>query len=370
MSFNGLRLGLIGPMPPPSGGMANQTRQLAELLGREGASVSLVATNAPYRPACLERVRWVRSIFRIVPYVHALWRCAGRVELFHVMANSGWSWHLFAAPAVWIGKLRGIPVLVNYRGGEAEAFLSRAHRWVLPTLRRVDMLAVPSDFLRNVFEQYGVTAHVLPNIVDLARFRPLEQKSPTAARASHIVIARNLEVIYDNATAIRAFAIVLRNLPNASMVVAGSGPERNALERLAQDLGVASRLTFAGTLDREEIADLYRTGHVAINPSRVDNMPNSILEALASGVPVVSTRVGGVPHMVQDGVTALLVPPGQPEAMAEAVMRVLNDRNLACLLRDNGLIEVQRYAWGSVGPKLLSAYNCALRRPSSDMLAA
>ena len=82
---------------------------------------------------------------------------------------------------------------------------------------------------------------------------------------------------------------------------------------------------FCGTLDRDEMAALYRSASVVINPSRVDNMPNSVLEAMASGVPVVSTNVGGVPFILREDVTGLLVPRADPEAMAAAVLRVLGD---------------------------------------------
>lgn len=114
--------------------MANQTRQLAALLQQEGLRVEVVPVNAPYRPAWIERVTGVRALFRLAPYLLALWRVAGRTRLLHVMANSGWSWHLFATPAIWIASLRGIPIVVNYRGGEAAAFLQRSYRWIRPTL--------------------------------------------------------------------------------------------------------------------------------------------------------------------------------------------------------------------------------------------
>ncbi|HEC26126.1 MAG TPA: glycosyltransferase family 1 protein, partial [Gammaproteobacteria bacterium] len=105
--------------------MANQTRQLAGLLRTAGADVSLVQINAPYRPAWVGRLQGIRALFRLFPYIWQLWHTAGKVRLFHIMANSGWSWHLFAAPAIWIGWLRGVSVIVNYRGGEAEEFFSR-----------------------------------------------------------------------------------------------------------------------------------------------------------------------------------------------------------------------------------------------------
>src|SRR6266567_4483278 len=97
-----LRIAIVGPLPPPSGGMANQTRQLTELLRAENMHAEVVQVNAPYRPAWIGHIRVLRALFRLLPYLVRLWRSAGDAQLFHVMANSGWAWHLSAAPAVWI----------------------------------------------------------------------------------------------------------------------------------------------------------------------------------------------------------------------------------------------------------------------------
>ena len=176
--LNALRIGLIGPLPPPSGGMANQTRQLGELLAAAGAQVTTVQVNAPYRPSWIGRVPLARSVFRLLPYLSALWRAAGKSDVFHVMANSGWSWHLFAAPAVWVARSRGVAVVVNYRGGEAAEFLQGSAALVRFTMRRVAALVVPSGFLQGVFQRFGMQAEIVPNIIDLSRFAPRE-----AARA-------------------------------------------------------------------------------------------------------------------------------------------------------------------------------------------
>jgi glycosyltransferase involved in cell wall biosynthesis len=129
--------------------------------------------------------------------------------------------------------------------------------------------------------------------------------------------------MYDIATALRAFAILRKRFPDSRMTIAGSGPEAGALRTLAAGLGIADAVNFCGTVDRNRMAELYRSASVVLNPSRVDNMPNSVLEAMASGAPVVSTNVGGVPFIVRDGATALLVPPGDAEAMAQAAQRIL-----------------------------------------------
>jgi glycosyltransferase involved in cell wall biosynthesis len=354
-----LRIGLVGPLPPPSGGMANQTLQLAKLLGEDGHSVETIQVNCAYRPAWAGRIKGVRAVARLLPYLAHLWSAAGRVQLFHVMANSGWSWHLYAAPAIWIGRLRGTPVVINYRGGEADTFLARALAWVRPSLVRASVVIVPSGFLKAVFGKYGFATQVVPNIINLERFSvaaPAAGAARHAARAPLLLVARNLEPIYDNASALRAFALVRASYPAARLVVAGSGPLLADLEQLAATLGVVDAVQFTGRVDNSAMGALYQSADVMINPSLVDNMPNSVLEALACGVPVVSTNVGGVPFMVEDGKTALLVPPAAPEAMAAALLRVLGEPALALALREAGLQYVQQYAWSGVRPRLLQVY--------------
>jgi glycosyltransferase involved in cell wall biosynthesis len=347
---------IVGPLPPPSGGMANQTRQLARLLSDEGCEVAIAQVNAPYRPSWIARVRGVRALFRLAPYLVALWRDTRRADVVHVMANSGWAWHLFAAPAVWIGKLRRKAVVVNYRGGDAASFLHRQARWVVPTIKRASIVIVPSGFLARVFADNGVIARIVPNVVDLERFAPGVNEGATP----HLIVTRNLEDIYDIPTALRAFVVVRNSFPAARLTVAGSGPRYEDLLGLASTLGIAEAVMFTGRLDNEDIATLYRAADLLLNPSRVDNMPNSLLEAMASGVPIVSTNVGGIPHLVRDGETALLVSPNDPAAMAAAALSVLNDKALAKRLRTRGLDASKAYSWPSVRTQLASVYSSAV----------
>ncbi len=352
----GLRIGLVGPLPPPSGGMANQTRQLAELLTNAGATVTTVQVNAPYRPSWVGRMPGLRSVFRLVPYLLTLWRVAGRVDLFHVMANSGWSWHLFAAPAVWVARARGVGVVVNYRGGEAQAFLQRSGWLVRPTMHQASALVVPSGFLQDVFSRFAMPADIVPNIIDLSRFHP---RLPAPMDAPHLVVTRNLEALYDNETAIRAFQIVRASFPAAHLTIAGSGPQEQRLRDLVAELNLSNVIKFAGRLERDAMAALYRSADIMLNPSLADNMPNSVLEAWASGVPVVSTNVGGIPYLAQDGITASLVPPGEPVAMAQACVALLSDPSLWRSRSESGLQEAQRYTWLCVQPVLGKIYRRA-----------
>jgi len=368
VTLSGRRIGLVGPLPPPAGGMANQTRQLAELLEREGASVTLVQTNAPYRPRFVASIRGLRGLFRFIPYVLRLWRVTGQVEIVHVMANSGWSWHLCAAPAIWIAYWRRVPAVVNYRGGEAGTFLARSSTAVRRTLRHSAALIVPSGFLKEVFERHGMPAGIVPNIIDLERFHAAHDGASPTTR--HLVVARNLEPIYDIPTALRAFALVRKALPDVRITVAGSGPERAALELLSRDLGIEKDVLFCGTRDRDEMAGLYRSATVVLNPSRVDNMPNSVLEAMASGVPVVSTNVGGVPFILRADVTGLMVPADDPQAMADAVLRLLANPEIASRIAAAATHDVQQYAWAHVRQRWADVYRDALARSHQPTIHA
>jgi L-malate glycosyltransferase len=358
-----VHIGLIGPLPPPPGGMANQTLQLNDLLLRDGHKVELVQMNAPYSPAWAGRIPVLRAGVRLLPYLWRLWRVAGQVQLLHVMANSGWSWHLFAAPAIWIARLRGCPVVVNYRGGEADAFLQRAADWVRPSLRRSAALLVPSGFLEAVFQRHGFGSTVVPNVINLDRFGVADGRTtPSGCRAPTVLVARHLEPIYDNKTALRAFALLAARYPAAQLVIAGSGPEAEMLAALADHLGIAQAVRFTGRIDNSAMAALYREADIMLNPSLVDNMPNSVLEALAGGVAVVSTDVGGVPYLVEHRRSALLVPPQNPQAMADAMLLLLGEPDLKERLRQAGLQLAEQYTWTQVRPRLLQVYRSVIEK--------
>lgn len=369
MKITSLNVGLVGPLPPPYGGMANQTQQLTKLLRKEGILVELIQVNRAYRPNWVGRIKGLRAVFRLLPYLINLWQSANKVQVFHIMANSGWSWHLFAAPAIWIAKIKKKPVIINYRGGEADAFFEKNFSWVKPSLSQVNAIIVPSGFLEAVFSKRGFPTSIVPNIIDLSRFS-VEKNSKVKSRIDfpNILVARNLELIYDNATALRAFSIVIKKLPTSRLTITGSGTELQTLENLVSELGLQDSVIFTGRVNNNEMAELYQNSDVMVNPSLVDNMPISVLEALASGVPVVSTNVGGVPYMVEHGKTALLVPVQDPSAMAEAILMILTNPDKAQQIRSAGLNVVQNYTWKKVRNQLISVYENVLKERNNPKI--
>lgn len=351
-----LHVGLVGPLPPPFGGMANQTKQLATLLQAEGVDVLLVQTNKPYPNAIIGRLKGIRAFFRLIPYLAALWKATRQVDCLHVMANSGWSWQLFAAPAVWVAWFNNVPVIVNYRGGEADSYLQASIKFVAPTLKKVSALIVPSGFLQDIFKKYGFSAEVIPNIVDVNRFVFAASKRVRNIDAPVIVIARNLEAIYGIDVAIDAIALLKQKIPMVRVLIAGSGPLLEPLLQRVKQAGLADNIEFTGRLNPEQIAELYAKADIMLNPTRVDNMPNSVLEALAAGLPIVTTAVGGVPYIVSDAETALMVESGNPEMMANRLEQLINDTGLYEKLAYNGNQYVQQYAWRHVKQQWLGLY--------------
>lgn len=355
-----LRLGLVGPVPPPNGGMAMQTQQLSRLLESEGVTVDLLATNGPYRPAFMAGIPVVRALFRLIPFLFSLWRLAGRVDVIHLMANSGWSWQLHSAPTLWLAWLRSTPVAINYRGGEAQAYFERSFRRVRPSLRKAAVIVVPSGYLQTVFERFGETTRIIPNIIDRELFHP---RAGRTQGTFTLVITRNLEPIYGIDTAIHAFARVYAADPSLRLRIAGSGPAESSLRALVQELGLSDAVSFEGRLDRQGIVALYGEADAMLNPSTVDNMPNSVLEALACGLPVISTDVGGVPYIVRHRETALLVPPADVPTMARAISELKGDITLRRTLTDNGLAEIEQYTWPRVRRQWLDLYASLCNSP-------
>jgi len=350
-SLVGRRVALVGPLPPPAGGMANQTRQLARLLDGEGLIVEVVRTNES-PPVWLKEVRGIRAALVAARFLPRLYGAVRRADFVHLMANSWWSFHLFATPTVGIARRLGKPVVLNYRGGEAGDFFARQFRWVESTLHGADRVVVPSGFLQEVFAGFDVATTIVPNVVDLAHFAPATE----VVQGPHLLVARNLETLYGIDTALRTCALLHQRGVPAQLTIAGAGPEERALRDLARDLGMDGHVRFTGQVDNHAMGELYRAARIALNPSRADNMPISILEAMASGVPVVSARVGGVPYLVEHGVTALLVPPDDPLAMADAVLRLHNDAAGYRQMREAGLQAVTRYTWQEVRERLFAVY--------------
>jgi glycosyltransferase involved in cell wall biosynthesis len=120
----------------------------------------------------------------------------------------------------------------------------------------------------------------------------------------------------------------LASVPGVTLAIAGAGPDRRGLERRADELGLAGRVRFLGSLSRDGVLRLFRAADASLLPSSWENFPHTVVEALAVGTPVIATAVGGVPEVVRDGGNGLLVPAGDPDGLASAIARFFEDEEL------------------------------------------
>ncbi|WP_448212537.1 glycosyltransferase family 4 protein [Colwellia sp. MEBiC06753] len=350
---------IVGPLAPPAGGMANQTKQLANFLELEGLTVSIIQVNAPYQPAWVGKIPMLRAVFRLFDYKKQLKKRLADVDVVHVMANSGWSWHLFAAPAIRIAKKLNKPVILNYRGGYADEFFAKSWQSVKKTMGLVDEILVPSSFLQEVFAKYGIQASVVPNVLNQQRFNC---ENRTSVMRPTIIITRNLEAIYDVETAIKIFEKILMQFPQAELKVAGTGPELDKLVALCDELAIRSQVEFLGRLAPDDISALYKSADLMLNTSIVDNSPNSIIEALACGTPVVTTNVGGIPKLVRHLQDALLADIKDVDQLSALALSTLKDKALRDKLVANGLVTVEKFFWSNVWQKLQQSYQQAIKQ--------
>jgi glycosyltransferase involved in cell wall biosynthesis len=353
MSAPRLNVAIVAPSMTILGGQAVQASRLLRSW-RDDPDVQawLVPIN-PVPPAPLAwaiKVKYLRTIATQLAYWPLLIRELRKADLVHVFSASYFSFLLAPLPAVLVAKLLGKPVVMNYRSGEAPDHLERSGI-ARATLRHVDRNAVPSAFLRDVFAAFGIPAEIIPNIVDVERFR-FRRRERLRPR---VLSTRNFEGLYNLPCTLRAFRLVQDRFPDAQLTLVGAGSQDQPVRRLAEELRLR-HVTFAGRVPPDEIWRYYADTDLYLQTPNIDNMPASVLEAFASGCPVVATNAGGVPAILTNGLHGLLVPCNDHQAAAEAMIRLLEDPALARRIADAALDSCARYQWSSVRSQWVALY--------------
>jgi glycosyltransferase involved in cell wall biosynthesis len=362
-----MRVAVVAPSLGILGGQAVQARRLIDHLdGLEGIQVELLEVN-PQLPGLLgrlQRIKYVRTVLTSIRYFASLLVRLPRYDVVHVFSASYWSFVLAPLPAMAVGRFYGKKVVLNYHSGEAEDHFTRWPSAVRAT-RLAHAVIVPSQYLVDVMARFGIRARSIFNFVDVDRI-PYRRRTSLQPR---LLTNRNLEPLYNVSLVLRAFARIQHEIPDSTLVVAGFGSQRSALETLVRELGLRN-VTFAGRVAADRMVDLYGAADLFLNGSNIDNMPLSILDAFAAGVPVVSTNAGGIPYVVKDGVTGLLTEREDEEAMAAAALRLLRDAPLALRIADAARAEcLANYVWPVVRDQWVRLYRtligCNVRGASS-----
>lgn len=361
-SGNELRVLIVAPSFDILGGQSVQAARLMERLRDEPSlRVGFLPIN-PRLPGplrSLQAIKYVRTLVTSIAYIASLLLRVYKYDVIHVFSASYLSFVIAPTPAILIGKLYRRKVLINYHSGEADDHLRRWRRSAIPTIKLADVIIVPSEYLVRVFKEFGLTAHAIYNLVDTARLHFRERVPLRPLFLSN----RNLEVHYGVDRVLRAFAIIQTKFPEAVLEIVGDGSQRRALETLARDLNVRNT-TFRGQIPPTSIAGVYDRAEIYLNGSEIDNQPLSLLEAFACGLPIVTTDAGGIPDMVTDRKTGMVVPRGDYAQMADRAIELLNNPEQARQMIENGRQECLKYSWDAVRSAWLNTYH-GLRDPES-----
>jgi glycosyltransferase involved in cell wall biosynthesis len=351
-----IRVAIVAPTLDILGGHSVQAQRLLTAW-RDDPDISawLVPIN-PLPPPALRgalRVKYLRTLVTEATYIPQLVQQLARADVVHIFSASYSSFLLAPLPAMVVAQAYGRPVVLNYHSGQAADHLQRS-KIARTMLARVECNVVPSPFLAEVFARFGLQATVVPNIIDLDRFA-FRERRPLRAR---FLSTRNLDYPYNVACTLRAFRAIQDHRSDASLTVVGSGPEEAALRQLADELDL-NHVRFAGRVHPNEIADFYADHDIYIQTPDIDNMPLSVIEAFASGLPVVSTEAGGMPDILRHGHQGLLAPVNEHEAVARQALNLLEAPDMARQLARNAHGACKSYTWAAAREQWLQVYRGA-----------
>ena len=359
-----LRVAIVAPTLDILGGHSVQAERLLTAW-RDDPDVDawLVPINPRPRPALRAAlgVKYLRTVVTEGTYLPLLVRELARADVVHVFSASYSSFLLAPLPAMIVARLMGRPVVLNYHSGEAADHLQRSVV-ARAALSRVESNVVPSPFLAEVFARFGLPATVVPNIIDLERFA-FRDRNPLRPR---FLSTRNLGYPYNVACTLRAFRLIQDRRADASLSVVGSGPDEAALKQLAVDLGLNS-VRFLGRVAPDAIAGVYADHDIYLQTPDLDNMPLSVIEAFASGLPVVSTEAGGMPAILRHGHHGLLAPVRDHEAVAREALSLLSNPDRARQFAREAWSTCASYTWAAARQQWLGVYRAALTRCASSV---
>ena len=356
---NAPRVAIVAASLDILGGQGVQALSLLEALRADGQPVTFLPINPrfPRGLGGLRRLPGVRTVVNQSLYLPGLARLAN-VDVAHIFSASYASFLLAPAPAMAVARLLNKRVVLHYHSGEADDHLAHWGALVHPWLRLAHHIAVPSEYLRGVFNRYGHHVHVIPNVVDLSRFKYRERRP----LRPHLLSTRNLEPHYRVDIIIHAYARVKARVPAATLTIVGYGSEEPRLRRLVSSLELEG-VNFLGRVEPHNMPAVLDDHDLFMNASVVDNQPVSILEAFAAGMPVISTPTGDIGALVRDHETGLQVPPFNPEEMAHAVEWMLTHPDCALAYSGNARALTTRFTWPAVRDAWAALYRSSDRNP-------
>lgn len=330
-----------------------------EIAGVKIKRVKGLVLNDPHRAASLLLFRRCHKYIldRDFDVIHAL-------DIYSSMAQM----------VIRFARKHRIPCVMTCHTVMDSPFLILLQRLMSLAMSKADRLIAVSQasarFARSLgFPEKRIT--VIHNGVDLACFNGevdafVMRKElgisdePLVVTASRLIKRKSPDLL------ISAFAKVLKVIPDAKLVIAGSGREEDNLSRQIKGLSITDSVFMVGELPKEKIAQLMAAADVFVLPSKIESFGLSLLEASAVGVPVVCSNSGGVPEVFQDGFNALLYPPGDENAMAQAIICLIQDKELAKTISANAVETARRFTWEMAAKQTLRVYEEVLQENASS----
>ena len=319
-----------------TGSISGQVELLQRNLEKEGLMADIFNTRGSliYRLLCKQRLLRKAADYDVL-HIH----CCSNVGFFPAIVG------------ISVGKRLGKKVVLTYHGGGADEFFRKHKRIVRHYLLKTDANIVLSGYLGTVFDKYRIPYTVIPNVIELdsSRFRLRESIKPD------FISTRTLSPLYNIECILRAFKRVKQQIPQATLRIVGDGPSRTGLEEMVRSEGIKDVL-FVGRVDNSEIYSQLDKADIFLSAPRIDNMPVSILEAFNAGLLVISSKVGGVPYMIEDGVNGLLFESDNDKELAEKMISIVTDSKSLSMI-ENAHSSLAAYSWERVWTKLSKVYS-------------
>lgn len=326
------RLCVIGPMIGYNPGqVTTQSQFLYELFKKEGYTV--VAAS-----------RYLNRYRRFADILLTILTSRHLYDIVIMDIYSGPSFVVEDAASL-LAKALGKPVVMVLHGGNLPVFMARFPNWAKRVLSRATQLVAPSEYLAESVRKVGLSCEVIPNIIQVEKY-PYRHRDSVEPR---LFWMRCYHPIWNPMMAVRVFARLKESFPQATLVMGGSDKGQKAeVERFARSHNLSSSVQILGFLNPEEKMRQFAAADIYVNTNVIDNMPVAVMEACTCGLPVVTTNVGGLPYLLKEGETGLLVDADDDEAMFSAIKRLVAEPELASRLSREGRKLALESSWENV----------------------
>ena len=318
------------------GGISGQVELLKRHLDEDGYIAEIFSTKGT-----IVRRLWM-------PF-HLL-KIAQSFDVLHIHCCSDWGFFP-AVLGISVGKMLGKRIILSYHGGDAGVFFEKHPRFVKRWLLRTNTNIALSGFVGEEFAKRGLPYTIISNILEFneSQYRKRDIIHPD------FICTRAHEPLYNIPCILRAFSIVQKQLPESTLTLVGGGSQHEALKVMTKEMKLQGVL-FTGHVENRKIYDYLAKADILLSSPRIDNFPVSVLEAMNAGLLVISSNVGGVPFLIEDGKTGFLFSSNDEQALAERMLQAVTNQKESTQIISNAKKEVSKYSWSVVGDKIKRLY--------------